>query len=47
MFKSFLLNLKPHNPALIEAIETAYSICFENVDSDETITNEYESRWGS
>jgi ribosomal protein S18 acetylase RimI-like enzyme len=46
MFKSFLTTLKPHNPALIESIETAYSLCFENVDGDETITNEYQSRWG-
>lgn len=30
MFKSFLTTLKPHNPALIESIETAYSVCFEN-----------------
>ena len=46
MFKSFLTSLKSHNPALIEAIEYAYSICFENSDADESITNEYESRWG-
>lgn len=46
MFKSFLNTLKHHNPSLIEAIEYAYSICFENIDNDEIITNEYESRWG-
>lgn len=46
MFKSFLNSLKPHNSALIEAIEHAYSICFENSDGDESINNEYESRWG-
>lgn len=44
-FISFLDQIKSYDTALIESIKSAYYICFENSESDESITNEYESRW--
>ena len=44
-FKAFLESMKKHNPTLIEAIQTGYATCFENMfggdDGDDMTTSAY------
>lgn len=46
-FKAFLESMKTHNPTLIEAIQTGYTVCFENMYGgddlgDDMVTEEDE-----